>query len=168
MAASDKARVYAAGTAVYGCALSARRPLHLGDSRSCLRADRVTVVAVAGALAAYGTQRCGVDTGLASLVVRRLTDGARLRQAQAISAPVGPESYTTVTSVVVKADTSVAWVGVGSSIVSHRRVIEVRAEDSHGSHVLDQSTLIDPSSLRLNGSRLSWRDRGVARSATLR
>jgi hypothetical protein len=124
---------------------------------------------VAGELAAYGSQRCGVDTGTASVVVRRLSDGRILRELSATSAPLGPESYQSVESVVVKPDGAVAWVGLGSSILSHRRRLEVLAAGTGASaRVLDAGLGIDSHSLALHGSRLTWSDGGRTRSVSLR
>lgn len=167
LAASGVARVYQAGSVVYGCAVSSQKRIRLGNSQLCVGSERVSAVAVAGFLTAYGSERCGVDTGSASLVVRRLTDGTQLRSLAATGTSTGPESYTTVTSVVVKSTGSVAWIAVGGSIISHRRVIEVHAEDAHGSHLLDHGATIDQSSLRLRGSQLTWRAGGMTRSAVL-
>ena len=49
-----------------------------GLIRRSIRESRVEPVVVAGAAAAYGLVRFGVDTVSASVVVRRLSDGRRL------------------------------------------------------------------------------------------
>lgn len=161
------ARVYASGPGVYGCSQRTGHTSRLGQSTTCLSSPKVTVAAVAGQLAAYGLQKCGVDTGAGSLVVRRLSDGRQLGVFEAISGPVGPESYRSVGSVVVKADGAVAWIGVASSIISHRRTIEVHEADAGGRRVLDSSAGIRIDSLRLRGSALTWTDGGRTRSASL-
>jgi hypothetical protein len=127
----------------------------------------VQPVAVAGEVAAYGLERCGVDTGSSAVVVRRLTNGRRLKSAPATTKPVGPESYVTVRSLVVKADGAAAWIALASSLLAHRQEIEVHTSDKHGQRLLDSGGGIDPASLRLRGSKLTWTHGGARRSATL-
>jgi hypothetical protein len=150
---------------VYGCA--GRRQYLLGQSSACIRSAQVGPVAVEGALAAYALERCGVDTGSSEVIVRSLTNGHQLKAARATTKPVGPESYVTVRSVVIKADGAVAWIALASSLLAHRRDTEVHKSDQHGQRLLDSGGGIDPGSLRLHGSKLTWRDGGGKRSATL-
>jgi hypothetical protein len=122
---------------------------------------------VAGDLAAFGREECGVDTGSAEVVVKRLTDGKRLLIAAATTSP-GVESFQSVASVVLKRDGAVAWIGTGSSIVRHAHKVEVYKADSHGSvRLLDSGLSVAPSSLRLHGSTLSWKHGGSTRTASL-
>jgi hypothetical protein len=72
-----------------------------------------------------------------------------------------------VTSVVVKPNGAVAWIGVASSIISHRSQVEVDAASGASSRVLERGSRIDPHSLRLRGSLLTWSDGGRTRSASL-
>ncbi len=166
LAADKVARVYAVGNAAYGCALGGARSYKLGQRRTCIAASQVTTVTVAGRLAAYGLARCGVDTGFTQVIVRRLTDGVQLR-ALAATSPAGPESHQSVDSLVCKADGAVAWIGTGSSIVSSRKLIEVRKADGRGPALLDSGAAIDSSSLRLHGSQLSWKHGAQTRTAAL-
>ena len=122
---------------------------------------------VSGALAAYGSETCGIDTGSTLVIVRRLTDGHELRSAAA-TGPVGPESYQTVGSVVLKGDGAVAWIGTGHSLGSHHTLTEVWRADRHGTTRLDSGVAIRVQSLRLTGSTLRWRDGAETRSAGLR
>jgi hypothetical protein len=166
--ASDKvARVYATGNAVYGCATGAGRSFRLGARRSCVGTSRAgPVFALAGRLAGYGVSRCGIDTGFTQVVVRRLSDGAQLRSLPATGV-VGPESYQGVGSLVLRADGGVAWIGTGSSIVGGRKLIEVRKADRGGVALLDSGPAVDSGSLRLHGSKLTWKHGGRVRSASL-
>jgi hypothetical protein len=61
----------------------------------------------------------------------------------------------------------VAWIGSEHSIVGHRSAIEVHADGSGGDRVLDSGPNIDPASLRLHGSQLSWVDGGATRHAAM-
>jgi hypothetical protein len=168
LAASSAARVYEQGGVVSGCSSRTRRTVRLGQTRTCLGKPRVGVVAVAGELAAYATETCGVDTGAGSLSLRRLSDGRDLGTYQAVSPPVGPESYRSIVSVVLRRSGSVAWIGQASSVISHRTQFEVQAASAGAVRVLDRGPGIAPRSLRLHGERLTWRDSGRTRSATLR
>jgi hypothetical protein len=132
-----------------------------------LREGRAGPIALAGAVTAYGYTRFGVDTVTTEVVVRRLTDGATLEELPA-SGVVGPESFQSVESIVVKVDGAVAWIGSDTSIISHRGPrIEVRAASGSSNSLLDSGPRIDPRSLRLHASTLSWRDGAVTRHATL-
>ncbi len=168
LAVDGAVRVYARGNAVYGCSMRGTRVFRLGQRVTCLGAARIDPVVVAGELAAYGSERCGVDTGSTLVIVRRLTDGKQLRAAPATSPP-GVESFQFVRSLVLRGDGAVAWIGTGSSIVSHgSQKIEVHKAGRHGPVVLlDSGAGVRPSSLTLHGSRLTWRDGAGLRHATL-
>lgn len=116
--------------------------------------------------AAYGSERCGVDTGSTLVVVRRLSDGKRF-SSTAAATPPGPESHTTVRSLVVRNDGGVAWIAVASSIVGGGSNIQVRRADSRGERVLDSGPGIAPGSLQLRRDVLLWRTGNTVRSATL-
>lgn len=167
LAASGVARVYVAGKTAYGCSIHGSKPYRLGQRATCLGAPRVDPVQVSGELAAYGLEQCGVDTGSTQVVLRRLTDGRRLRSAPATTSP-GVESYQSVGSLVLKSDGAVAWIGDGSSIVRHAHKIEVYKADSHGSvRLIDAGAAVAPGSLRLRGSKLTWMHGSARRAATL-
>lgn len=166
---SDRqASVYDLQKTVYGCALGTPGHVRLGSSGFCTMADKVGPVALSGRIAAYGVQRCGVDTGTAQVVVRRLSDGKVLRSSPATSRVPAAESYQSVGSLAVKADGAVGWIGDGHSIIGRGpEVIEVHRFDARGAARLDQGTGIAVASLRLRGSQLSWDHSGRVRSATL-
>lgn len=165
-------RVYSLNEVVYGCSAAHGKSFRLGHAMRSIAEARVNPVAVAGANAAYGLARFGIDTGRTSVVVRRLTDGNQLSEFPATQA-VGAESFQTVGSLVVKADGAVAWIAMSFSIVGGGRgTVEVHAADAGGERVLasapSRPERIDPGSLRLRGSTLSWTDAGATRHATLR
>jgi hypothetical protein len=168
LAANGSVRVFSQGAFVYGCSQRTGRRSRLGRSALCIGAARVGPVVVAGDDAAYGLERCGVDTGFTQVVVKRLTDGRELRSDAAITGPLGVESYETVASLVVKGDGSVAWIASGRSIVGKGpSPVEVHKHDARGLALLDSGSGIARGSLRLHGSKLTWK-RGVAlRSAIL-
>lgn len=168
LASDTHARVFAAHKSIFGCSRPARRVTRLGRAGSCLGGESfVERVALAGETVAYGDHRCGVDTGFTEVVVLRLTDGHRLVSYAATEQPLGPESISSVGSLVLTPGGAAAWIGVGSSIVGHTRDVEVRAGHGHASRLLDSGPQIQPGSLRLNGSHLTWHHGQTTRSATL-
>jgi hypothetical protein len=168
LAAGSHARVYVSHGVVTGCARwpGGGRSERLGVTTSCIGADRVGPVVVAGTLAAFASERCGVDTGNTLVVVRNLRTGKRLSASDAASAP-GPESFTSVDSLVARSDGAVAWIAAASSIGNHMTKIEVRRVDAHGPRLLDSGSAIVRGSLRLHRSRLTWTHGRQLRSSTL-
>jgi hypothetical protein len=168
LASSSKARVYLARGLVYGCAHGAKHPYLLGQRASCLGGHaRVAPVELSGALVAYGSQRCGVDTGASTIVVRRLSDGSTLSQQPATTTPSGPEAYVMVTALVIAGDGDVAWISTSHSIVAGHSATEVHALDRHGLKLLDHGAAINAAALRLAHTKVSWKHGIAWRSATL-
>jgi hypothetical protein len=169
VAVTAGARIYSLRGEVYGCAHRGHGSFRLGSTGRTLREPRVGPVALAGVDAAYGQSNSGVDTSTASVIVRRLTDGRALRSQAATSRTVGPEFVQSVASIVVKADGAVAWIATANSII-HRGSsdVEVDRVDTRGRALLDSGQGIDQRSLRLHGSRLTWRDGQAMRAAPLR
>lgn len=163
MVSNSRAQVYALDKAMYGCDRHSHLTTKLGVTTNCIAASRVDHVALAGDAVAYGVDRCGVDTGSTTVTVRRLSDGKRLAGYAALMGPVGPESYESIGSLVVRAGGAVAWIATANSIIGHGTRTEVAANGK----VLDSGTGIVQSSLRLHGSTLTWRDGSSTRSATL-
>ncbi len=129
---------------------------------------RLGPVTVAGRLAAYGLERCGIDTATATVVVTQLTDGKTLLSTPAIAHVPGPESFQAVKSIVAKRNGDVAWISMVSSLLAHLANMEVHRADARGRALLDAGTKIAPGSLRLHGSTVTWREGGRTRSAALR
>ncbi len=166
LAENRQARVYSSHGRVLGCIAGGRRTVVLGSAGFCIGQDRIAPVVLSGELAAYGSERCGIDTGSTDVRVRRLSDGRRLAAATASDAP-GAESYTTVTSLVLKPSGSVAWIATASSLGTHRSLTQVRRLAAGKDVLLDSGARIDPRSLRLRRSNLTWRDGSSTRSARL-
>jgi hypothetical protein len=168
LAASTTARVFLAGEIVSGCAAGGSTSYVLGrQGAGCLGAGRVQALAVAGDLAAYGLERCGVDTGRTMVTVRRLTDGKVLASRPAITNAVAVESYQSVSSLVLKPDGAVAWVAVLGSVLGHRHATEVHKLDGHGEVLLDSGASLAPGPLTLAGATVHWKHGTGSRSATL-
>ncbi|MBV9416083.1 MAG: hypothetical protein JO363_13960 [Solirubrobacterales bacterium] len=169
LASSPQARVYSWHGGVYGCSFSGGRSFRLGGAARALRGTSVDPVVVAGNSAADGVSRFGVDTVMTSLVVRRLTDGKQLADFAVTRSGV-VEGVESVSSMVLKGDGAVAWIGVAHSLVGHGEVIEVHAADasSSGDRLLDSGPQVAPQSLRLHGSTITWTRGAATRKATLR
>lgn len=78
LAGDTVARVDASGGSAYGCVAGGTRSFRLGRTDDSMRAARIEAVRVVGRIAAYGLRSSGVDTGYATVNVRRLTTGALL------------------------------------------------------------------------------------------
>jgi hypothetical protein len=167
VAAGRLARVYSVGATVYGCSNPAGKSYRLGQTKNCIRTSLVGPVKVAGKLAAYGLESCGVDTGSTQVVVRRLSDGEQLLSDPAITSALLPESYQSVASLVLRGDGAVAWIAAAQSIVRHSKGVEVHKAAKATRGLLDYGPAIDPRSLTLRGSTLTWKHGQLTRSARL-
>lgn len=166
LASSSHARVYAAHGAAFGCATGGGRSFRLGRTSNCLGSDLVGPLVVAGEVAAYASERCGIDIGFTQVLVRNLRTGKRLSASPAVTAP-GPESFPSVDSLVARSDGAAAWIASAFSIGSHQIHVELRRIGAGGEMLLDSGAAIGRRSLRLHGERLTWRHGGAARSSTL-
>ena len=93
-----------------------------------------------------------------------LRNGKLVRSASSTDSGL-PGNTDRLTDLVLKSNGSLAWiVDIGSSVGSNRQVIAV---DSSGRRLLDSGGDIDPESLTLRGSTLTWTKSGVSRSASL-
>jgi hypothetical protein len=168
VASSAAARVYRTGDAVYACLRSGGRSVRLGGTACRGRGGAVGTIALAGDVVAYELHYCSVDTGSAAVAVRGLRRGTPLHRESAWSGgTMAPESFVHVTSLLVTPSGSVAWIASNESIVRHQAAFQARAVDRRGPRLLDAGERIRPRSLRLRGRRLSWRDGGTTRTATL-
>jgi len=168
LAADGAGRVYVRGGSVIACSSRSGRHYVLGSHGSCLGGrTRVAPVAVAGPLVAYGTRTCGVDTSQSAVHVRRLSDGSALRTLTASTSIRRPESFVSVTALVLARDGAVAWIAVGGSILGGTRFTEVHAFTGGRARVLDRGAGVDPKLLRLAGGVVRWRHGGAWRSARL-
>jgi hypothetical protein len=166
LASSSRARVYASHGSAFGCAAGAGSPLRLGKTTNCISSDLVGPVVVAGDIAAYASERCGVDTGSTQVLVRNLRTGKRLSASPAVTVP-GPESFPSVDSLVARSDGAAAWIAEAKSLGNHQRNVELRRIDARGESLLDSGAAIGLRSLRLRGARLTWLHSGQPRTSTL-
>jgi hypothetical protein len=166
--ASDRAAVvYSLDGEAYGCSRPTGPTYKFGLVKLCIGATRVGPFALAGDVVAYGSETCGVDFSASQAVSRSLESGHVLRREPATSRTL-VEQEGGLQSIVVKPDGSIAWIATEQSLGNHRRLLQVRRDDRGGDTLLSSSPTVLPSSLKLHRSRLTWRDAGKLRSATLR
>ena len=168
LAADALVRVYAQSEKVFGCAKGAHSHYALGTTSNSMNEGRVGPIAVAGVDVAFGRTYFGVDMITANVVVENLTDGRLLRNNPATTGNFGAETAQHVYSVVLKPDSSVAWIATITSIIHHGGATEVRKSDSTQRTTLDTGPSIKADSLRLHRSQLSWLDGSATKTATLR
>jgi hypothetical protein len=161
------ARVYASGGSAYGGVTGGTRSYRLGRTDHSIGAARIEAVRVSGRIAAYGLRTSGVDTGYATVNVRRLTTGTLLTQRPATTR-VGVEGFQSIDSLVLKADGAVAWIATAHSIGLPTFIRQLQRLDDRGFRVLDFGPNVAAVSLALHGSTLSWKHRTAVRTATLR
>jgi hypothetical protein len=156
---------------VYGCLPAAAGPITLGTTLTV--PDLPTIdprtVALSAPWVAYSLTEPGTDSTQADVALRSLATGKLGKRVGAGPYPIGPESFSKVTGIVVDEAGAFAWISTGNSIILPLRAREVAAVDSDGKRqTLDTAVDIDPHSLVLHGRRLSWTDGGTGRSAALR
>jgi hypothetical protein len=167
LAADRVARVYSVRQKVYGCARGSHSRYLLGATSNSMSRDRVGPLALAGYDVAFGRRSYGVDVVSAEVVVEYLVDGRVLRDRRATDGDYGPETFEQINSIVVKPDGAVAWIATDSTI-SGAKAIEARKSDHTKQTYLDSGPKVRPQSLRLHGSKLTWRDGSTTKSASLR
>jgi hypothetical protein len=129
----------------------------------CTGSARVDLVTLAGDKVAYGLIRCGVDSSSAVVNVLRLSNGKQLHSYAAVTGMLRPESSQSLGSLVAKSDAQVAWIVIVSSVISQAVQVEVYRDGS----LLDGGPGVQPGSLRLHGSTLTWRHGSSTRTANL-
>jgi hypothetical protein len=160
-------RVYSLRGKAYACLDSSGKSYELGSATLCIGGTRAGPFALAGRDVAYGATSCGIDFSSTEVIVESLVNGSTLRNAPATKTSL-VEQEGGVQSLVLKADGSVAWIATEQSLGNRRRLRQLFKDDQTGLELLDSGLGVLPSSLTLRGSRLTWRDAGTSRHATLR
>ncbi|HEY1360384.1 MAG TPA: hypothetical protein VGF21_18930 [Thermoleophilaceae bacterium] len=145
----------------YACLYSTGKRFELGRNwdDELVETPRLTAPYVAWASVGCGNVTCQSAVEVADLRVGKVVKN--------LPATTGglPGNSNRVTDMVLKPNGSLAWiVDIGSSVGSDRQVVAV---DSAGRRLLDSGGNIDPESLTLSGSTLSWTESGASRSASL-
>jgi hypothetical protein len=147
----------------YACLFSENKRIELGRNWDD---ESIELPHLTAPYAGYESIECGVGSCFSVITVRDLRDGSVLRNAAVSPAPV-PGQPAPAESLVLKANGSVAWIVDRAAFMGSPRSIDVVAEDTAGRRILDSGLDIDPQSLALTGSTLTWQKGGTTRSATL-
>jgi hypothetical protein len=149
---------------IFGCVLGRRRAYLLGPVPwgATEAVGGVADQKLAGSVVAYGRYREVFAPSETSrlIVVRDLRTGRVLHSAP-VATPAPPTGL--FVAIVVKSDGAVAWI-VETGYVDD---FQVHAVDRNGSRVLAVGSDIEPHSLALAGSTVSWTQGGKPMSAPL-
>ena len=162
--------------AIYGCARSRHRSYVLGEPPlfSSSGGGGMRDETLAGTMVAYEEITAnelpeGEGTATYLVLVRNLQNGRWVHRAftgvarESRYKGVGP-----LTALVLKPDGSVAWIASVAGLSGYVPAeYEVHALDKSGSRLLASGTEIDPHSLALKGSALSWTEHEQLFSTTL-
>jgi hypothetical protein len=161
------------GARVVGCLFSPSHLMTLGTTRyvstqyPAKETINPEVAAIAAPFAAYSTSFQGVDFNRVWAVVRNLRTDQVINVVPA-SPHVGVEPVSSITDLTVTASATVAWISQGRSLAGRRRNAEVAfSVPGQPTTILDEGDGIDPHSLELEGSTLTWIDEGTRRSASM-
>jgi hypothetical protein len=106
----------------------------------------------------------GVDSYRLTAVARNLRTGEAVECSAGFGSHVGGRRGTDVEDLVVTSRGTIAWAAIFWGKGAGRAVIACTPE---GEQILDSGQGIDPESLRLHGSTISWRDSRENRAAEL-
>lgn len=157
---------------VFGCLLGPGRSFLLGTTVAGFRngsAGQINTetIAVAAPFAAYSTSSVGIDFNVASVKVRNLRTGA----AYTVHYPVPAftvEQVSSISDIVVTPSGTVGWIGEGRFVAGGAPDAAVGlAGLGQSATILEEGPGIDPKSLQLEGSRLTWLNEGVLHSAEM-
>ena len=147
----------------YACLFSTNKRVRLGANGE---STELTLPRVAGPYAAFAVADCPGANCYSTVVVRNLRNGRLVKNLDATKTSFGaPGESVYVTDLELKPNGSLGWLAQLSSYTTN--TIEVVAVDTSGRRLLDSGSDVDPESLALDGSTLSWLKAGVTQSATL-
>jgi hypothetical protein len=147
---------------VYACLFESDRRVLLGRNHDD---ETVDLPRLAGPFVGYARSFCGIGGCQAQIRVVDLRDGSELRDPGA--APGPPAGPNLATDIELKENGSVAWiVGRSEWFKPGSLTHELWVSDSQGLRRLDAGAL-EPKSLALSGSSLSWRHGSQTLTATL-
>jgi hypothetical protein len=119
--------------------------------------EAIAPVALSGYFVAYGATVYGTDTSTARLVVLDAATRHTVASLPATTFGSGPESFHSVSDLVVARDGSIAWIARSTGAFS-ALTFEVHSATHNIARVLDHGPQIVPGSLRLQGGTVSWRN----------
>jgi hypothetical protein len=147
----------------WACLLARGAPVHLTHDPA---ERQPTAVSLAGPFVAYAVDYSGHSSDFTTIYVTDLRDpDSGLNRSAGLGK--GIDDPVLVFTTRLKPNGAVAWVDQGEE---PGRPVAVHAWNAHAAkpRLLDRGRRIAPRSLRLKGSRLTWRKRGKVRHATLR
>ena len=152
IARGSRARVVKVGHTFYGCLEREGKLVSLGGD-ACLGrgAGSVSQPRLAGDTVGYALMTCGIDTGGSEVISTDLRSNTVLRRGSANLLPSGPESYGSVTDLVVRADGALGWIARSTSIIGRGSTTEVDRLDRRGSRTLDRGAGIAVGSCACRG-----------------
>jgi hypothetical protein len=146
----------------YACLFSADKRVPLSPIGESME---LTLPRVVAPLVAFAVANCPGASCYSTVTVRNLQDGRVVSDVPATMTGGAPGDGEHVTDIELKPNGSLAWLVQLTGAA--RRTVEVVAVDVNGRRLLESSPDIDPQSLALDGSTLSWSTGGVTHSATL-
>jgi hypothetical protein len=159
------------GERIYRACPAGGTPILIGRSR-CLPLHGEPAVGafrLAGRFLAYESDMCGVDTSQSTVNVLDMRRRRHVFTAPAVGPPAVPEGVQSLLALKVRSDGALAWVGTQRSLAGGRATRELWVADSHHRKTkFDAGGAIDPASLRLTSSSVSWRNGSTSHKASLR
>jgi len=146
----------------YACLFSVNKRVRLGRNAE---STELTLPRVVAPYVAFAVADCPGASCYSTVVVRDLRNGRLINDLAATMTGGAPGDTQHVTDLELKPNGSVAWLVQLSGYAT--RTIEVVAVDASGRRLLESGPDVEPESLVLDGSTLSWRTGGVTHSATL-
>jgi hypothetical protein len=163
IAQNGSARVFTAADGNdYACLYSVGRAFYLSGSEHY----EYRLIHFSGRYVAYVQNIAASDDNVGEMDLR-----TGHQRTFVIATPINNSVCYGVGSLVLKADGAIAWIGtnfVGFACPNPPAPeIEVRRHDRRGLRILDTGTKINPGSLRLRRSVLSWTDGALRRASAL-
>jgi hypothetical protein len=146
----------------YACLFSADRRVPLSPIDESME---LTAPVLAAPFVAFAVANCPGAGCYSTVTVRNLQNGRLVHDLSATMTGGPPGTSEHVTDLELKPNGSVAWLDQLSGFTIG--TIEVIAVDATGRRLLESSPDVDPRSLTLDGSTLSWITAGATHSATL-
>jgi hypothetical protein len=130
--------------------------------------EAIAPIALAGTTVGYGDAFSATDVGGANVAVLDVASGHQLIDVPATTPPTGPESFSSVLTLVVTRGGAVAWIGRKSGVFEPTLLEVHSARSSHSASLLDQGPNIVPDSLRVSGGTVYWQNANRRAAAPLR
>jgi hypothetical protein len=126
----------------------------------------IETVDFAGRYVAFDGSKCTGDAENCRVTVKvfDLASGKRVRSGSAYGKG---QNNTTLADLTVTTKGFVAWIAENTDADDNDTPVEIRALDSSGARLLDRGAGISTKSMSVKNSKVSWRNNGATKSATL-